>query len=339
MKTQGKYNTVIVKEGKATVQEVEDIPLKEGEVKIRVEASPINPADKMWLVGMYGIKELIPEGPLGAGFEGAGVVTHAHPSVGDDLVGKTVAFFEDCHTPTFQGAWRKFLNRKASELVPMPEGIKPTDVFASFINPLTAILIVSQAKKFGHKALVHGAACSALGKMLTKYAKKIDFPVIHLVRRKEQADTLRDLGAEHILDSSVDTFEDDLKKLSAEVGATAYFDPIAGDFCSKVLTKLPAGSTAYVYGALSGGAVTMSPIDIIFYQKSVSYLYIATWFKESTVEEQTAAIGEVAADLAAGGEIFGSKIVKTYSVDQFQEAVEETDKHASEGKIVINPQL
>lgn len=221
----------------------------------------------------------------------------------------------------------------------MPEGVEPTQVFASFVNPLTVILILNQAKKFGHKALVHGAACSSLGKQLVRYAKKIDFPVIHLVRRAEQADTLKDLGAEHILDSSTDTFDDDLKKLSAELGATAYFDPICGDFCTRVLTKLPAGSTAYVYGALSGGAVTLSPIDIIFYQKSVSYCYLATWFKEASEEDQKAAIGEVVADLASGGEIFGSKIFKTFSVADFQAAVEASEKHASEGKIVINPQL
>lgn len=74
METPEKFNAVIVEEGKATLKEVEELPLKEGEVKIRVEASPINPSDKMWLIGMYGIKELIPSGPLGAGFEGAGVV-------------------------------------------------------------------------------------------------------------------------------------------------------------------------------------------------------------------------------------------------------------------------
>lgn len=206
METLGKFKAVIVEEGKATVQKVEDVPLKEGEVKIREEASPVNPSDKMWLVGLYGFKELIPEGPLGAGFEGAGVVTHAHPSAGDDLVGKTVTFFEDCHTPGFQGVWRKYLNRNVTDKVLMAEGIKPAEVFSLFINPLTVLLIVNQAKKDGHKALVHGAACSSLGKQLVRYANKIDFSGINLVRRPEQVEILTELGAEHILDSSTDTF-------------------------------------------------------------------------------------------------------------------------------------
>lgn len=221
----------------------------------------------------------------------------------------------------------------------MPDGVEPAQVFSVFVNPLTAVLMISQAKKFGHKALVHGAASSALGKIVVKYAKKVGFPVINVVRRKEQVDTLTDLGAEHILDSSSETFDADLEKLSKELGATAYFDPICGEFCTRVLTKLPAGSTAYVYGALSGEGVTLSPVDIIFYQKSVSYLYLAVWFKEASPEEQKAAISEVVGDLVTGGEIFGTKIYETYSVEQFAEAIEASEKHASKGKICINPQL
>ncbi|CAI2374378.1 unnamed protein product [Moneuplotes crassus] len=339
MESEDKFSAVIIKDGKPTVQEVDGRPLKEGEVKIRVEASPINPSDRGFLSGSYGIKELLPTGELGAGFEGAGVVVEAHESVGTDLVGKTVAFSDNCHSPTFQGVWRKYIYLPAAILIPFPEGTEPSKVFAVFVNPLTVLLMINQAKKFGHKALVHGAACSTLGKMLAKYAKKVDFPVIHLVRRQEQVDILKELGAEHILDSSTETFDSDLQNLSKEIGATAYFDPIAGDFCTQVLTKLPAGSTAYVYGGLSGKPVTLSPIDIIFYQKSISFLYLSVWYKQSTKEEQKEAIGEVVGDLIGGGEIFGSQLYKTYSLSDLETALSDSVEHATKGKVCLNPQL
>lgn len=66
---------IILEDGKPVLKDIEDAPLAEGEIRIRVEASPINPSDQFWVLGLYGIKELIPEGPLGAGFEGSGVVT------------------------------------------------------------------------------------------------------------------------------------------------------------------------------------------------------------------------------------------------------------------------
>lgn len=199
--------------------------------------------------------------------------------------------------------------------------------------------MINLAKKNGHKAIVHGAACSALGKMVARYAKQVDFPVINIVRRQEQADILKELGAEHILDSSSDTFDDDLSKLCKELEANAYFDPISGAFLTRVLTKMPAKSTAYVYGALSGEPITMSPIDVIFYQKSVTYLYLATWFMEASKEEQGEVIGEVVKDLSTGGKIFGTKIHKTFSLDKIAEACEEATKTATQGKVVINPQL
>jgi len=330
---------IILEDGKPVLKDIEDTPLAEGEIRIRVEASPMNPSDQLWLAGLYGIKELIPKKTLGAGFEGSGVVTEAHESVGADIVGKTVAFFEDCHNQGFQGLWRKYINKKASDVIQFPEHVKPDEAFAVFVNPLTAVYMINIAKKNGHKALIHGAASSALGKILVRYAKHVDFPVINIVRRQEQADSLKELGAEHILDSSSDTFDDDLAELSKELGATAYFDPIAGAFCGRVLAKMPAKSTAYVYGALSGEPVSLSPIDIIFYQKSITYLYLATWFMEASKEEQDEAFGEVIKDLSTGGKIFGTKIYKTFSLDKVVEACEEAAKTASLGKVIINPQL
>lgn len=36
------------------------------------------------------------------------------------------------------------------------------------------------------------------------------------------------------------------------ISATVFFDAIGGEFTSTVLGELPNGSTAYVYGLLSG---------------------------------------------------------------------------------------
>ncbi|CAI2374201.1 unnamed protein product [Moneuplotes crassus] len=333
------FKAVLVNKGKVYVEEVETQPLKEGEVRVRVEATPVNPSDRMVVEGVYGIKELLNPQPTGMGFEGAGVVVEVHESVGEDLIGKTVALSDNAHRPEYQGIWRQYIAKPAQSIIPIPDGIEPSQVCAAYVNPLTTILMINQAKKFGHKALIHGAACSALGKMLVRYANKLGFPVIHVVRRQEQVDILKDIGAEHILDSSTETFDEDLKKLSSELNATAYFDPICGSFCTRVLTQMPAGSTAYVYGALSGEPVTLSPIDIIFYQKSVSYLYLSIWMKEATQEEIKEAVGTVVEDLVKGGEIFGSKIYETYSLDNVNEAIEAAVKDATKGKICINPQL
>ena len=70
-----KFNSVVTDNGKASIQQIEGRTLLEGEMLIRVEACPINPSDQYMALGFYGAKELMNEGPLGVGFEGAGVVT------------------------------------------------------------------------------------------------------------------------------------------------------------------------------------------------------------------------------------------------------------------------
>ena len=199
--------------------------------------------------------------------------------------------------------------------------------------------MIGTAKKNGHKAIVHGAAASALGKMLVKYSKKMDLPLINIVRSEEQVKTLQNLGAEHILNSTSDSFDADLKAISKELEATAYFDPIAGDLTKQVLVGMPPKSTAYVYGGLSGKPITIDVLTLIFYQKTVSYLYLDVWFKDASPEDIKNAITEVATDLATGGKIFGTKIFETYPITKLEEAIDSSNKNASKGKVIFNPQL
>ena len=86
MESSNKFNAVISEDGKATIKEVEGRPLQEGEMLIKVEACPINPSDQYMAMGGYGVRELMSEGPLGVGFEGAGTVTEVSSCVQHDLI-------------------------------------------------------------------------------------------------------------------------------------------------------------------------------------------------------------------------------------------------------------
>mmetsp|Transcript_18069 Transcript_18069/g.20527 ORF Transcript_18069/g.20527 Transcript_18069/m.20527 type:complete len:146 (-) Transcript_18069:8-445(-) len=115
---------------------VESVPLpslKRGEVLIRVEASPINPSDVVFIKGKYRVNKPLPTTP---GFEACGTVM---ASGGGFLpwwiLGKRVA----CATNVSRdGAWAEYLIVEASRCVPV--GDNDADVAScSFINPLTAL--------------------------------------------------------------------------------------------------------------------------------------------------------------------------------------------------------
>jgi NADPH:quinone reductase len=87
--------------------------------------------------------------------------------------------------------------------------------------------------------------------MLVRYCKKIDLPLISIVRKDEQIKTLKDLGAEYVLNSTSETFETELKEFAHQLEATGFFDAVAGDLTGIVAKNMPKFSTVYIYGALS----------------------------------------------------------------------------------------
>jgi hypothetical protein len=95
-------------------------------------------------------------------------------------------------------------------------------------------------------------------------------PVVNIVRRAAQAEQLRALGAEHVLDSSAPTFGEDLVAAIAATKATIAFDAIGGGpLASQILQAMERvaarsmktfshyGSSAlkqvYIYGSLDRG--------------------------------------------------------------------------------------
>src|SRR6195952_2049501 len=239
------------------------------EVLVRVEASPINPPALGLLVGaadmstatIAGTREApivtakVPEAAMKAmagrldhsmpvGNEGAGVVIKTGSSdAAKALKGRTVAMIGGA-------MYAQYRCLKASDCLPLPEGITPAEGASCFVNPLTALGMVETMRMEGHKALVHTAAASNLGQMLNKICLKDGVGLVNIVRSAEQGDILRKLGAKHVVDSSAPTFMDDLTAALVETGATLAFDAIGGGrLVGQILTcmETAANKTAKVY--------------------------------------------------------------------------------------------
>jgi NADPH:quinone reductase len=235
------------------------------------------------------------------------------------------------------GTWRQYTISNKYTVIPYPDGTNPETICAAFVNPLTTLYFAHVAKTKGHKAIIHGAAASALGKMIVKHSKKIGLTLINLVRREDQAEILTSLGAEIIINTSDKDWQEQLRELAKTHEATAYFDPIAGETTGQVLDVMPADSTAYVYGGLSGKPVTYSPLGFIFGQKTISYAWLPVWMKSVSEEERKEAVGTVIQDLVSGGEVFGCKVYESFPLSKFAEAIESSTKNATEGKTIFKP--
>ncbi len=102
----------------------------------------------------------------------------------------------------------------------------------------------------GHKALVHTAAASNLGQMLSKLCNKDSIGLVNIVRKPEHVKLLKSIGAEHVCDSSQPSFMDDLTNALVATGATLAFDATGGGkLAGQILTcmEIAANKTAKEY--------------------------------------------------------------------------------------------
>ena len=259
---------------------------KEDEIVVHVEATPINPSDLGLLIGpadistakVSGTKDQpvftakVPDAALKAlaarldqslpvANEGAGVVIKTGSSdAAKALMGKTVSMIGGA-------MYAQYRVVRAKDVMPLPAGTTAADGASWFVNPLTALGMTETMRREGHKALVHTAAASNLGQMLNKICIKDGIGLVNIVRSKEQADILHQIGAKYVVDSSATSFMDDLTNALVETGATIAFDAIGGGkLAGQILTcmEIAANKTAkeysrygstvhkqvYVYGSL-----------------------------------------------------------------------------------------
>ena len=211
------------------------------EVVVRIQATPLNPSDQGLLLGpadmttakaiglvttakipadrMGGMKARLDQ-PMKVGNEGAGTVVEAGANA-QHLLGKTVAILAGA-------MYAEYRIVKASDAVVLPDGITAAQGASIFVNPLTAMGFVTTMKSEGHTAIVHTAAASNLGQMLTKLCIADGIGLVNIVRSAAQAKILRDLGAKHVVDSTTEAFTKDLTDAIAETGATIAFDATGG---------------------------------------------------------------------------------------------------------------
>ncbi len=246
---------------KVALREVPVPTPKAGEVLVKVGASPINPSDLGVMFSIADVGNLKPVGgdlpalemqvPKGAvprlgnrigkdlpvGNEGAGTIVAAGDDAGKAMVGKKVCFFGG-------GSYAEYRCVPVMQCLPLADDADLRDGASSFVNPMTAQSMIETMKMESHTALVHTAAASNLGQMLVKLCKADGVPLVNIVRKQEQVDILKALGAEHVVNSADKDFMQQLVAALTATGATLAFDATGGgDLASQILNAMEIVAT------------------------------------------------------------------------------------------------
>jgi hypothetical protein len=257
-----------------------------------VEAAPINPSDLGMLFGMADLDAAESTGteqlpavsapltdrvlaaqrarwnkPMPVGNEGGGTVVAAGDSdAARALLGKVVGFLSG-------NAYATHRTLNVMSCLAMHDGTTPEQAAACFVNPLTALGMVETMRAEGHTGLVHTVGASNLGQMLNRICLDDGVGLVNIVRRPEHVEQLRGVGAHHVVDSSAETFRDDLVQALTATRATIAFDAIgggelAGTLLSCMEQVASAGSEfsrygsdvhkqVYIYGGLDRGPTVL----------------------------------------------------------------------------------
>jgi NADPH:quinone reductase len=341
------------------------------EVLVQVEATPLNPSDLALLFGPADLTTIrvsgtaeqpvvtadIPAalmkmvaGRIGqsmpVGNEAAGTVIGAGASdAAQALIGKRVGIIGGA-------MYSQYRCVNAFMCLELAAGTTATEGASCFVNPLTALAMVETMRSENHTALVHTAAASNLGQMLNRICMNEDVALVNIVRKVEQEAILKAMGAKYIVNTTSDSYYDDLTDALAETGATLAFDATGGGkLAGQILSCMEAAALrsmteyngygsdvfkqVYIYGGLDRNPTTLT--RNFGFSWSLSGFLLTPFLQKVGIEKSIQMRAKVAAEIKT---TFASHYTKEVSLAEAlsAEAISVYGKQATGEKYLIKPQ-
>ncbi len=251
---------------------LQDVPVPtpgDGQALIKVHLAAVNPSDIHFIKGEYGQPRV--KG-MPAGFEAVGEVV-----AGDTpLKGQRVSFFADA-----SGTWAEYAMTDASRLVPCRPDLAEPDAAGQLVNPLTAIAMFDIVKESGADSFILNAAGSQLGKLLIALGRDHGIKPIAVIRRTEQAQALKDLGAAEVIVTGADDPLGQAQSIFKTLKPRILLDAVGDQFTSDLFFAMPSHARWVNYGKLSTEAPKLTQLgQMIFMGKQIEGFWLTRWMKQ-----------------------------------------------------------
>ena len=203
---------------RATLKDIDEAQLPEGDVTVRVSHSTLNYKDALAITGKGPI---VRKFPLIPGIDFAGTVeASSHP---DYAVGDAVVLNGWGVGESHWGGLAQKARVKGDWLVPLPAAFSPQQAMAIGTAGYTAMLCVLALERHGvtpdkGEILVTGAA-GGVGGVAVALLAKLGYTVVGVTGRPEEVDYVNGLGASEVLERAA--FSSPGKPLAKERGAGA----------------------------------------------------------------------------------------------------------------------
>ncbi|CAM6129999.1 unnamed protein product [Calypogeia fissa] len=298
-------------------------------VVVRIVLRPVNPSDL--ITSRWGTWAHLDLRTIVGGSEGTGIVHEVGKGVTKVTVGqRVIPLTWSLYYSQGYGLWRDYVEVPEIDLVPVPDDM-PDEVAAQFlINPWTAYGMLNRLQVPKDDYLVQTAAGSVLGRQIISLAKHYGIKTINVVRRDEQIQELKNVGADYVINSKKEDLKARVMAITKGKGAYAALDAVATESTRLVASSVRDGGQVLVYGALSGNMVTLDLADLIR-NVSVAFFLVTDYKHDLPQREKT---------VKAVMELLSKKIIypttgKTFQLEEFKEAIMETEREARGGKVLL----
>lgn len=316
--------------GGAGALELVELPLpvpRPGEVLVRVAYAPVNPNDLMALRDAYEVKKPVGSVP---GFEGSGRVEGGSGLLARFMLGRRVAFAASPEG----GSWAEFTTARVVQCVPLRARVNDVQGATFLTNPMTAMVLLEQARREGHTAVVQAAAAGALGTMVARLAPRLGVTLINVVRSEAQVAALRAHGVQHVLDSSKPDFVAELSALCRRLHATLALDPVGGPLTGSLLDALSERGVVRIYGRLSGAPTSFDIDAVLFHGKRIEGFTMYDWVKNTSMLRQLLTVMAVQRQLHGP---LATEVRRIAPLSDYVSALGDYERSMSGGKLLFSP--
>lgn len=295
------------------------------EVLVQMRAAPLNPADMNAIEGKYPVRPQLPAIP---GMEGAGIVVE----VGSDARG--VAVGDQVILPHNFGTWREACAVKAEKVVVAPPEIEPVQAAMLKVNPITAWRMLHDFVPLQRGDwFIQNAANSAAGRCAIQIGRELGLRSVNIVRRVELIDELRSEGADVVLLDG-DELRDQVTEATQRAPIRLALNAVGGESAMRMAKTLAPRATVVTYGAMSLQPLTIPNGMLIFKELRFTGFWVNKWYDGATAEQRHETFAPLF-EMAKRG-LLRTKIEKTYSLGEADQAIRHAMENKRSGKVVFD---
>ena len=294
---------------------------------VALRMSVVNPSDFGLISGHYGRSRSL---PTVAGREGVGEVI----ALGDAVTSLSLGSY--VRMPEELGVWQQVICVSANALMSIPHDIPLEMACMAFINPPTAVRLLSDfvALQAGDW-MIQNAANSALGFCIVGLARSLGVHTVNVVRDLSWRDELEKQGADIVVSEDSEYW----KHMDEHTNGSPIklgINSIGGHSVAHLIKAMGNDAQVVTVGAMVGDLIRFPTADFIFRNIQLKGFWMDAWFNNHSQEEGQAFMDDVFSFMKKG--YFDIPVAQCFPFEDVIQAIESAGKYSRKGKVLIDSQ-